>query len=113
MTIEDLKETAEMAHLNPDGKDLSGIFPSFAEMIAFFDTMQTADEDRVAFPDGLTSVSSAMAGASGNYRTVNSRFYRSDVNTKSGFNSSPGSADKLLDNAAERDGRFLVVPNVL
>ena len=113
MTIEDLKETAGMAHLNPNEDELAGIFPGFAEMIGFFDTMQAAENDSAAFPEGLASASSALAGASGNYRTVNSGFYRSGACTSSNDGNSSGFVESLLDNAGERDGRFLLVPNVL
>ena len=108
MTIKDLKDTANMAHLNSDESGLTRIFPSFAEMIGFFDTMLAAEDDKAAFPDGLAPVSTAIAGASGNYRTVNSGFYSNAV-TKDNSSLS----ESLLNNAAERDGRFFVVPNVL
>jgi len=113
MTIEDLKETAEMAHLNPDEAELTRIFPVFEEMINFFDTMQAADGDKAAFPGGLASVSSALAGASANYRTVNSGFYKPNTGASPKDSRSSSFNETLLDNAGERDGRFLVVPNVL
>ena len=97
MTIEDFKETAALAHFNPDESELAGLFPAFAEMIGFFDTMQAADASTA---EGL-----------GNSRTVNSGFYR--VNAPSNENTSPGLTESMLNNAGERDGRFLVVPNVL
>ena len=113
MTIEELKETADMAYLNPNESELSGILPAFTEMLGFFDTMQAADEDSTAFPKGLAPVSAALAGASGNYRKVNSGFYSSGANASPDGNGSQDFTEKLLDNAGERDGRFLVVPNVL
>ena len=111
MTIEDLKETASMAHLNPDESEQAGLFPAFVELLAFFDTMQAADGDKVTFPEGLASVSSALAGSSGNYRTVDSGFYRASTSLNN--NNLPDATESLLNNASERDGRFLVVPNVL
>ena len=111
MKIDDLKETAGMAHLNPDEGEAARLFPAFAEMLAFFDSMQASNQDRTAFPEGLASVSSALAGSSGNYRTVDSGFYR--ASTSMNNNSPSDSIESLLDNAGERDGRFLVVPNVL
>ena len=112
MNIEDLKETAAIAHLNPDKEELDRLFPDFTEMIGFFDSMEAAEKDTDAFPEGLASVSAALAGASGNYRTVNSGFYRSGVNKSANTNSN-GLTDRLLENASERDGRFFVVPNIL
>ena len=100
-----------MAHLSHNEKDLSGIFPAFAQMIEFFDLMLAAEEDRASFPKGLAPAASALAGASGNYMAVNSAFYRNNASSKG--NDSHGLTESMLANAAERDGRFLVVPNVL
>ena len=119
MTINDLKETAGMAHLNPDEGETARLFPAFAEMLTFFDSMQASGEDRAAFPEGLASVSSAccglfgsaLAGSSGNCQTVDSGFYRTGTSVNS--NNSSDSIESLLDNAGERDGRFFVIPNVL
>ena len=117
MTIEILKETAEMAHLNPDEGELAGIFPAFAELIGFFDTMQAAEEDRAAFPEegsraslklhpvgsrrrvpeGLDPTAPSLAGA----------------NAPPNENVSESQTESLLDNSGERDGRFFVIPNVL
>ena len=112
MTIEDLKDTAVMAHLSIQESELTAMFPAFQQMVGFFDAMQAAEEDRAAFPGGLASVSSALAGASGNYRTVNAGFYRSDAKKSPNDTKSPFT-ETLLENAGERDGRFFVVPNVL
>ena len=111
MTIEELKETAAMAHLNSKESEMAALLPAFSQMLDFFDKMQDADGDKAAFPAGLRPVSAAMAGASGNYRNVNCGFYRDRklANEKN----SAGFTESLLDNAGERDGRFLVVPNVL
>ena len=112
MTIEILKETAEMAHLNPDEGELAGIFPAFAELIGFFDTMQAAEEDRTAFPEGnpgpdtgsrrrvpegLEPIPPSLAGA----------------NVPPNETASASQTESLLDNSGERDGRFFVIPNVL
>ena len=113
MTIEELKEVADMACLSPNEKELAALFPQFSEMIGFFDTMRDADRDSAAFPKGLAPVSSALAGASGNYRKVDSGFYSAGANAAADGNSALDLTEKLLDNAGERDGRFMVVPNVL
>jgi aspartyl-tRNA(Asn)/glutamyl-tRNA(Gln) amidotransferase subunit C len=129
MTIEVLRETAAMAHLNPAEDSLAGIFPAFAEMLEFFDTMQAADGDRAAFPDGLASVSPALSGAAGNVVERHAAFYQLGEDAASSRDARPesfwaarpklfwaassGLNETLLNNAGERDGRFLVIPNVL
>ncbi|GHT77285.1 hypothetical protein FACS1894130_01120 [Spirochaetia bacterium] len=145
MKIEDLQETAALAHLNLDEAELAGAFPAFEQMLGFFAAMQAADEDRVAFSvpasdghqtDDLQSTGSTQTVESGFFRldkrpdglqsadsarTVESGFFRldkkpdglqSETSNTDGIN---GEADgsNLLDNAGERDGRFIVVPNVL
>ena len=120
MTIDELKETAAMAHIRLDEGEAAGMVPVLTELLAFFDSMQAAEKDRAAFPEGLAPVSAALAGVFGNCRTVDSRFYQSAAPEEaSGANisgsdaGSRGLGESLLDNAAERDGRFVVVPNVL
>ncbi|MDR1909760.1 MAG: aspartyl/glutamyl-tRNA amidotransferase subunit C [Spirochaetaceae bacterium] len=99
MDIEDLKETAALAHLNLDEAELEAAFPAFEQMLGFFAAMQTADEAAFSVRAGEDGGSAAESG-----------FFRAD-------NPPPaaGSArrDDLLGNAGERDGRFIVVPNVL
>ena len=102
-----------MAHLKLNENEIDGIYQSFSELVAYFDTMQAADGDKTAFPAGLSSVTAAMAGASGNYQTVNSGFYRPLSYTVPDDMGSSNSNEKLLDKAPERDGNFIVIPNVL
>jgi aspartyl-tRNA(Asn)/glutamyl-tRNA(Gln) amidotransferase subunit C len=116
MNIEDLKETAALAHLNLDEAELEGAFPAFEQMLGFFAAMQAADEDKAAFPVPVKEI----AGESG---TVDSGFFRPDnsdnpqklashTTAANGLNRE-NLVSNLLDNAGERDGRFVVVPNVL
>jgi aspartyl-tRNA(Asn)/glutamyl-tRNA(Gln) amidotransferase subunit C len=142
MEIEDLRETAALAHLNLDEKELSGAFSAFEQMLGYFAAMQAADHDSqtAALPGGNTGVSvvtGPAAGISAVARTVSSDHFRHEPSTKpqSGEGSpldnqnltlnannpggSPGGQDgeeviaRMLDSAGERDGRFVVVPNVL
>ncbi|MDR3335626.1 MAG: aspartyl/glutamyl-tRNA amidotransferase subunit C [Treponema sp.] len=118
MNIEDLKETAALAHLNLDEAELEGAFPAFEQMLGFFAAMQAADDDKAAFP----APAKDLAGSS---RTVESGFFRLDSNNPKNFqglashNTSANGLNEetlvsaLLNNAGERDGRFVVVPNVL
>jgi aspartyl-tRNA(Asn)/glutamyl-tRNA(Gln) amidotransferase subunit C len=113
MDIEDLRETAALAHLNLGDGELAAAFPAFEQMLGYFAAMQAADKDEAAFGAGAEA---APAGLSALARTVSSGHFRRD-NQNSG-NNNPGKLSEdpgslLLDNSGERDGRFVVVPNVL
>ncbi|MDR2029493.1 MAG: aspartyl/glutamyl-tRNA amidotransferase subunit C [Treponema sp.] len=106
MKIEDLQETARLAHLNPDEEELTGAFPAFEQMLGFFAAMQAADED------GAFSASSLNEPQ----WTAGSGHFRPDSVQNNPRNSpcpAAGLNENLLNNAGERDGRFIVVPNVL
>ena len=57
MKIEDLRETAALAHLNLDDEALDAAFPAFEQMLGFFAAMQSADEDTAAFAAPVTKLS--------------------------------------------------------
>ncbi|MDR3160150.1 MAG: aspartyl/glutamyl-tRNA amidotransferase subunit C [Spirochaetaceae bacterium] len=115
MNIEDLQETARLAHLKLDEGEIAGAFPAFEQMLTFFAAMQAADEDEGAFSAPISRVSEPQW-------TADSRHFRPDQG-QSGHNRhhnqhnflspSTGLNENLLNNAGERDGRFIVVPNVL
>jgi aspartyl-tRNA(Asn)/glutamyl-tRNA(Gln) amidotransferase subunit C len=107
MKIEDLKETAELAHLNLGDEELAAAFPAFEQMLGYFAAMQAADSDTQAFPAGLSS--SLSSGQAANARTVTSAFFRPDAPAENGKDLN----ENILKNAGDRDGRFLVIPNVL
>jgi Asp-tRNA(Asn)/Glu-tRNA(Gln) amidotransferase C subunit len=76
-------------------------------MLGFFAAMQAADEDQEAFSAPLSQVS-------GPSRVVSQDHFRQDNPDASPQHPDNLSiAAKLLDNAEERDGRFVLVPNVL
>jgi aspartyl-tRNA(Asn)/glutamyl-tRNA(Gln) amidotransferase subunit C len=102
MNIEDLKETAALAHLNLDEKELAAAFPAFEQMLGYFAAMQAADQE-------------GHPPVSGSPWTVASDHFRRDKADTNHINdnSSGGLSEDLLDRAGERDGRFVVVPNVL
>jgi aspartyl-tRNA(Asn)/glutamyl-tRNA(Gln) amidotransferase subunit C len=105
MDIEDLKVTAALAHLNMDEAELAGAFPAFEQMLGYFAAMQAADQE------GGAETRPPVSGAE---RSVDSGHFRLDtakVNTAN--DAAPGLPENLLDKAGERDGRFVVVPNVL
>jgi aspartyl-tRNA(Asn)/glutamyl-tRNA(Gln) amidotransferase subunit C len=108
MKIEDLRETAALAHLNLDDKALDAAFPAFEQMLGFFAAMQSADEDTTAFAAPITTLS-------GSARTVPAAYFRSDA-PDNGSNCALGGSnmsETMLNSAGERDGPFVVVPNVL
>ncbi|MDR1318553.1 MAG: aspartyl/glutamyl-tRNA amidotransferase subunit C [Treponema sp.] len=106
MKIEDLQETAALAHLSMDEKELAGAFPAFEQMIGYFAAMQAADRDEASFTASIGGGTEGMAASS---RVVESGYFRPD-------RSNAGSEDlseKMLEKAGDRDGRFVVIPNVL
>ncbi|MDR1902581.1 MAG: aspartyl/glutamyl-tRNA amidotransferase subunit C [Treponema sp.] len=112
MTIEDLKETAALAHLKLSEEELAASFPAFEQMLGFFAAMQSADEDKAGFPAGISGGKdspSISVEAGSHSRTVKSAHFRAG-NLPSGDAVEP---ESMLDNAGERDGRFIVIPNVL
>jgi aspartyl-tRNA(Asn)/glutamyl-tRNA(Gln) amidotransferase subunit C len=128
MKIDVLQETVRLAHLNMDDEELAASFPAFEQMLGFFAAMQAADEDRAAFPGGsLAGDAAPVSGLSGSSRTVSSQHFRPDLsgdNPNNQANNPPGGVkdgaavregliSNMLNNAGERDGRFVVVPNVL
>ncbi|MDR0449745.1 MAG: aspartyl/glutamyl-tRNA amidotransferase subunit C [Treponema sp.] len=113
MDIEDLRETAALAHLNLGDEELAAAFPAFEQMLGYFAAMQAADRDEALFG---AAAEAAPAGLSALARTVSSGHFRHDSqNPHNGSSGNPPEdpGARLLDNSGERDGRFVVVPNVL
>jgi aspartyl-tRNA(Asn)/glutamyl-tRNA(Gln) amidotransferase subunit C len=135
MEIEDLQVTAQLAHLNMGEEDLAAAFPAFEQMLGFFAAMQAADHDAGAFPAGFAgdaapgaAQGATQGAAQGATQGVSSgpvrdaAFFRPDrpnpnpnnpQNTGSVGSNDEALAAGLLQNAGDRDGRFIVVPNVL
>jgi aspartyl-tRNA(Asn)/glutamyl-tRNA(Gln) amidotransferase subunit C len=109
MELQDLQTTAGLAHLNMDTQELQSALSAFEEMLSFFAAMQAADQDQTAFTASINTHTEGMAASS---RLVNAAYFRSD-NPISG-NSNPNDlSEEILTKAGERDGRFVVIPNVL
>jgi len=104
MDIRDLQETANLAHLNLSEEELKAAFPAFEEMLSFFAAMQTADLEEKS--GSAATVAEGMAASA---RTVNSGYFRPD-NPKPRIE---GLSEEMLQKAGERDGSFIVIPNVL
>jgi aspartyl-tRNA(Asn)/glutamyl-tRNA(Gln) amidotransferase subunit C len=119
MNIEDLQVTAQLAHLNMEEAELAAAFPAFEQMLGFFAAMQAADNDTAAFPEGFAD-DDAQTGSGAFIKPA--AHFRSDSpgDTQTAFRNA-GSAGlsgeaaeaSLLDNSGDRDGRFILVPNVL
>ncbi|MDR1239509.1 MAG: aspartyl/glutamyl-tRNA amidotransferase subunit C [Treponema sp.] len=109
MTIDDLKETAALAHLNMGDDELAAAFPAFEQMLGYFAAMQAADTE------GAAPVEKNNPPAAGVERAVSSGHFRGDaaIEHSAAAISSHTLSEDLLDRAGERDGRFVVVPNVL
>jgi aspartyl-tRNA(Asn)/glutamyl-tRNA(Gln) amidotransferase subunit C len=113
MDIEDLKVTSQLAHLNLTEEELTGAFPAFEQMLGFFAAMQAADEDTAAFDVSVSRPDTANARMvlAGHFRPDTHNPNNAHTTASNGLNQPP--IRDLIDNAAERDGRFIVVPNVL
>ena len=103
MNIEDLRYTASLAHLNLNEQELAEAFPAFEQMMGYFSAMQAADKDTDFFNTSITGDSVC--------RVVQADHFRTDI-----LHCSDEAAElheKILANAGQRKGRFLVIPNVL
>jgi aspartyl-tRNA(Asn)/glutamyl-tRNA(Gln) amidotransferase subunit C len=119
MNIEDLQVTAQLAHLNMEETELAAAFPAFEEMLGFFAAMQGADNDAAAFPAGFAdgagqTDSSAFVASAAHFRPDGPACNANNSqNTGSIGVNDEALVSRLLNNAGDRDGRFIVVPNVL
>jgi aspartyl-tRNA(Asn)/glutamyl-tRNA(Gln) amidotransferase subunit C len=99
MDQRELEETAALARLNISKEELAAALPAFEQMLGFFAVMQDA-------PDPAAGIASGQAAGA---RLVSSGHFRGDA--------APGGAavsrEALLNNAGDRDGAFIVIPNVL
>jgi aspartyl-tRNA(Asn)/glutamyl-tRNA(Gln) amidotransferase subunit C len=103
MDQRELEETAKLAHLNVNKEELAAALPAFEQMLGFFAVMQGADTDIPGPAAGIA------AGQAAGARLVSSGHFRGDT--------VPGGAafsrEDMLNNAGDRDGAFIVIPNVL
>lgn len=131
MDLRELELTAELAHFNLGKDQLAALFPAFTQMTGFFDTMREADND-AAFTAMLRNADeNAAQGAAQNQPHTGGKSYpvagalytgsaqhrgdedelsapAADISAEGG-----GVREKMLAAAGERDGNFIVIPNVL
>jgi aspartyl-tRNA(Asn)/glutamyl-tRNA(Gln) amidotransferase subunit C len=103
MKREDLRETAALARLTLDEKALEAAFPAFEQMLGFFAVMQS-------------SGAAAFAQAADPVHTGGVARFRPGAPERGAAVASEESAslnETMLKSAGERDGPFIVVPNVL
>jgi aspartyl-tRNA(Asn)/glutamyl-tRNA(Gln) amidotransferase subunit C len=120
---EDLRITASLARLNVNEAELEAALPAFSEMLSYFAAMQAAPGNEGAFGGGIAGLSftadSARQRVSPLPSTRKGRLtYEADSARAAHFrpDAPPEPEDltgTMLDNAGERDGRFIVIPNVL
>jgi aspartyl-tRNA(Asn)/glutamyl-tRNA(Gln) amidotransferase subunit C len=103
MDIQELVETVALAHLDTGRDDLVIALPAFEQMLGFFAVMQEADRD-AAFNALVPPLAPGQAAA----RLVDAAHFRGDAEAETGL-----AGERLLEAAGERDGRFIVIPNVL
>jgi aspartyl-tRNA(Asn)/glutamyl-tRNA(Gln) amidotransferase subunit C len=111
VNIEDLRETAELAHLNLGEDELKRAYSAFEQMLGYFAAMQAADLDAEAFPQGLTGGADSLE-ANESSRTVLAGHFRPDGSAEAALREG-GLAQAMLEKAGERDGPFVMVPNIL
>ena len=104
MELTDLRETADLAHLNLSEEELRGALPAFEQMLSFFAAMQAADTDGT-----LPAVSGQTEGMAASAKVVAAGYFRPDTARPA----ENGLGESMLAKAGERDGPFIVIPNVL
>ncbi|MDR2049565.1 MAG: aspartyl/glutamyl-tRNA amidotransferase subunit C [Treponema sp.] len=105
MDQKELEETAELAHLNINKEELAAALPAFEQMLGFFAIMQGADTDTEALGPAAGIAAGQAAGA----LLVSGSHFRGDTAP----DGAAVSKEDMLNNAGDRDGAFIVIPNVL
>ncbi|MCL2068162.1 MAG: aspartyl/glutamyl-tRNA amidotransferase subunit C [Treponema sp.] len=96
-----MKKTADLACLGMSEQELRAALPAFEETLKFFDLMQAADQDKAAFPEKIQA-----ENISAFHQVVNAGCLRPDVAADS------AALCKITEQFPQRDGSFIVIPNV-
>jgi len=115
MVREELQATASLAHLDLSEDEVAAALPAFELMLEYFAAMKAADEDEDAFGVSIMDLDSqAQSGQTAN-RVRLDMLLDSNNNTNNNPDSNLPStiANELLNQAPERENRFIVIPNVL
>ncbi|MDR0598455.1 MAG: aspartyl/glutamyl-tRNA amidotransferase subunit C [Treponema sp.] len=134
MDFRELEETAQLARLNIGRDELSAALPAFERMLGFFAAMRRykPGEGEGASsggpgpaggaPDGSAPAGggrppgSGEDGAAAGARLVGADHFHPDAvpaEDDGGPVQDPELNERILRGAGERDGRFIVIPNVL
>lgn len=119
MMLDDLKVTARLAHLGLREDELGAALPAFEQMLDYFAVMQTADGSSSAPVDGTAGIEAVHSDLvlsvhqCNNNNLLNNNNNNNAVNTAINHNENPRANNNLLNQAGERNGNFIVVPNVL
>jgi aspartyl/glutamyl-tRNA(Asn/Gln) amidotransferase C subunit len=98
MDNEELRITAELAHLNLTEQELSSAHIAFEQMLKYFEAMRSADS-LISEQENVVNKFNAKPA-----------MFRAD----SAENESDGRLqNEIVELAAEHDGRFIIIPNVL
>ena len=98
MELADLRETAGLAHLNFSEEDLQNLFPAFEKWISFFAVLPDND--------GMLPPSPEQPKDASSIKTVAPSYFRCDTP----ISATKDASESLLTQAAEHDGRFIVIP---
>ena len=98
-----LHETASLARINLNEQELQAISPAFEQMLSLLDAMQGADND-TAMPAVTKQADFVTASA----KPVSSSYFRDDT-----VQTQTDTIESMLSQAPQRDGNFIVIPNVL
>jgi aspartyl-tRNA(Asn)/glutamyl-tRNA(Gln) amidotransferase subunit C len=93
MELAVLRETAALARINMSGDDMEKTFPAFEQMLSFFAAMKRDSDNTGEQPD--------FTAVAGSLRPDTAAAPDEDL------------FESMLSQAPERDGRFIVIPNVL
>ncbi|MCL1815193.1 MAG: aspartyl/glutamyl-tRNA amidotransferase subunit C [Treponema sp.] len=103
MDIQELETTAQLAHLNLSPDELAAALPAFEQMIGFFAAMRDYDSQTQGSDNKSSPPESALLAGAEHFRTESDAASNADCSLN----------ERILNNAGERDGRFIVIPNVL
>ncbi|MDR2468855.1 MAG: aspartyl/glutamyl-tRNA amidotransferase subunit C [Spirochaetaceae bacterium] len=98
MDIEELKITANLARLNMSDEELRDAYCAFEQMLEYFSAMQDAGH----LIDGLDGETADVLSAAPD-------LFRTDAEVSAGA----VEPEAIIEKAAEHDGHFIVIPNVL
>lgn len=120
MKLDDLQVTARLAHLGLGEADLRAALPAFEQMLDYFAVMQTADGSVSGDSAGkahITAVHSDLVVSvhqfNNNNPSHNTLLNNNSPNNQGNHNDNNLSNNNLINQAGERNGNFIVVPNVL